>query len=290
MSMDFPPYFADAEASFSEAKYIIFSVPFGKSSSFRKGAHLAPEKIREASWNFESFDLLTGLNLQDMPIHDYGNLDLGGNKNNDWWDVVEGFEKRIVSAGKFPIAMGGEHAITPPLLKAFAKDVCVLSLDAHLDFRNSYLDDPKNHACVMKRISNDLPADSLAVVGFRSAEAKEFVDAKEAGLHMISAFDVKKKGISDAMSRLKSVFSNRPIYLTLDIDVFDPAYAPATSTPEPFGLNPFEVYELISSFAPQLVGFDVVEVCPPYDHGQTALLAAKIIRKTISLIEKSKGL
>ncbi len=288
--MDFPPYFADAESSFSEADYIIFSVNFGRSSSFRSGAHLAPEKIREASWNFESFDLLTGLNLQDMPIHDYGDLDIDGEKNNDWWDVVEGFEKKIISAGKFPIAMGGEHAITPPLLKAFPKDVCVLSLDAHLDFRNSYLDDPINHACVIKRISDDLPTDSLAVVGFRSAEAEEFADAQETGLHMISAFDVKKNGISDVVSQLKKVFSNRPIYLTLDIDVFDPAYAPATSTPEPFGLNPFEVYELISSFASQLVGFDVVEVCPPYDHGQTALLAAKMIRKTIALIEKSKGL
>jgi len=288
LSMDFPPYFADAESSFSEAKYVIFSVPFGKSSSFRNGAHLGPEKIREASWNFESFDLLTGLDLQDIPIHDYGSLEIDKNPDNDWWPIVEEFEKRIISVGKFPIAMGGEHAITPPLLKAFGKDVCVLSLDAHLDFRNSYLSDPKNHACVMKRISDFLPTKSLAVVGFRSAEVEEFADAKEAGLHMINAFEIKKRGISDAIVRLKEIFANRPIYLTLDIDVFDPAYAPATSTPEPFGLDVFDVYELISSFTSQLVGFDVVEVCPPFDHGQTALLAAKMIRKTITLVEKEQ--
>jgi len=287
LSLDFPPYFADAEASFSEAKYIIFGVPFGDSSSFRKGSHLGPDSIREASWNFESFDILTGQDLQKIKIHDYGNIDLVDSTNSNWLKIVNDFEKKIVNQKKLSFAMGGEHAITPPIVDAFSKDICVLSLDAHLDYREEYLKDSNNHACVMKRISDFLPAESLAVVGFRSAESEEFSQAKKDGLNMISSFELKKNGISSSIEKIRTTFKDRPIYLSLDIDVFDPAYAPGTSTPETFGLNPFEVYEIISAFSPQLVGFDVVEVCPPYDHGQTSLLAAKMLRKTIALIENS---
>lgn len=287
MSLDFPPYFADAEASFSEAKYIIFGVPFGDSSSFRKGSHLAPDSIREASWNFESFDILTGQDLQKIKIHDYGNIELNHSKNYGWLETVKEFQKKIVKQKKFSLAIGGEHAITPPIVSAFSKDICVLSLDAHLDYREEYLGDSNNHACVTRRIADFLPAESLAVVGFRSAESEEFSHAKKDGLNMFSSFEIKKNGISLIIKKIKSIFKDCPLYLTLDIDVVDPAYAPGTSTPEPFGLTPFEVYEIICAFSSQLVGFDVVEVCPPYDHGQTSLLAAKMLRKTIALKENS---
>ena len=98
------------------------------------------------------------------------------------------------------------------------------------------------------------------------------------------AFSIQKAGISEVIQETKEHLKEKKIYLTLDIDVIDPAYAPGTSTPEPFGLTPFDILELIEAFSPQLIGFDIVEVCPPYDNGETALLAAKLLRSLIGAV------
>ncbi len=118
-------------------------------------------------------------------------------------------------------------------------------------------------------------------MGIRSAEKEEFEEAKNLGLFYIDAFNIKKMGIKNAIDKTKNYLKNKKLYLTVDIDVIDPAYAPGTSTPEPFGLKPIDILECIESFSSNLVGFDIVEVCPSYDNGQTALLAAKFIRLLI---------
>ena len=151
---------------------------------------------------------------------------------------------------------------------------------------SSIENDAYNHACTMRRVTDHIDVKDIAVLGVRSAEKKEFYDAKEAGLFYKDCFSILKNGVSETIKETKRYLKNKKIYLTVDIDVIDPAYAPGISTPEPFGLSPLDVLEIIDAFSSQLIGFDVVEVCPAYDHGETALLSAKLIRSLIGAVWK----
>jgi len=282
--MNFPNYFADAESSFDEAKFVIFGAPYDKTSSFRLGADKGPQEIRKASWNFETFNLKTGMDLQDIRFHDYGDLEVKNDAPQVMAKKVKEFTSDLLKKDKFPIALGGEHSIATGIVQAFPKDTAVLSLDAHIDFRQQYEDEPYNHACVLRRISEHISTDNIAVLGIRSAEKEEFEYAQKSKLFSVDSFTIKDKGMKHALDETKHHLQDKQIYFTLDIDVIDPAYAPATSTPEPFGLTPFDVLDCIDCFASQLVGFDVVEVCPPYDKGETAILAAKIVRHVIGQV------
>ena len=145
----FKPFFADAESSFAEGHFVIFGVPFDGTCSHRKGTSQAPKSIREESYNFETYLFEHDVDLEDVPFHDLGdilcaNLDemLGG---------VGSTVERILEAGKFPVIIGGEHSLTPPAVRKF-HDVGVVILDAHLDFRDHYLDEPNSHACAARRV------------------------------------------------------------------------------------------------------------------------------------------
>ena len=106
-------------------------------------------------------------------------------------------------------------------------------------------------------------------------------------MFFVDSFEINKYGVKKSIEKIKKRLSGKKIYLTFDIDVLDPAFAPGTSTPEPFGLNTFDAIEIIDAFASQFIGFDVVEVCPPYDHGETSILAARYIRYIIEKHWKS---
>jgi agmatinase len=280
--MDFPEYFADAESSFDSSRFVVFGVPFEKTSSFRHGADKGPSEIRQASWNFERFDLRTGVSFDDIMVHDYGDLDVAPLTSKQVFDETKRFTTSLLAKKKIPVALGGDHSITPGIVSAFPSDISVLSLDAHMDFRSSYKNDPYNHACVIRRIADHLDTSHLAVLGIRSAEKEEYDQAKDLGLFFTDAFTMRSEGLSKVIKRTMDYLKARPMYLTIDIDVVDPAYAPGTSTPEPFGLTPLEILEIIDAAAPHLIGVDLVEVCPPYDHGQTAVLAARLMRSCLS--------
>ncbi len=279
--MNTPSYFADAESSLDDAAVVLFGVPYGKTSSFRFGAHQAPWAIRQASWNFETFNFISGKDLKDILFHDYGDLEVEDDTPRDMVQKTTAFVTTLLKKKKFPLAVGGEHAITPGIVHAFPQDISVVSIDAHLDFRQRYEGEPYNHACVVRRLADHIPLDNIAVLGVRSAEKEEFEEAKKQGLFFVDAFTIHEKGIAYALQKTQHHLKQKKIYFTLDIDGIDPAYAPGTSTPEPFGLTPFDILACIDCFASSLVGFDVVEVCPPYDNGETALLAAKFIRHII---------
>jgi len=286
--MEFPDYFADAESSFDDASLILFGVPFEKTSSFRHGADKGPSEIRQASWNFERYDLRTGINFEDILVHDYGNLDVEKLNSKELFDTVKTFTSTVLRKQKIPIAIGGDHSITPGIVSAFPKDIAVLSLDAHMDFRQEYKNDIYNHACVIRRIADHIPLENIAVLGLRSAEKEEYQQAQQQGLFFRDAFTINNTGLKTIIQQTKTLLKGKKIYLTLDIDVVDPAYAPGTSTPEPCGLTPMQVIEIIEVFSPQLIGCDLVEVCPPYDQGQTAVLAAKLIKIYLGLMWKER--
>jgi agmatinase len=282
--MQFPDFFADANASLEQADMIIVGVPYDKTTTFRPGAQEGPQAIRRASWNFETFNIKTGVDILDIALHDYGNIDVQDCSPDEMVTRVTRTLSPWVQQRKVPLVLGGEHSLTAGAIKAFSEEVAVLSLDAHLDFRDEYEGERYNHACVIKRISDHIPLEQIAVLGFRSAEKQEFLAAQKEGLFAIDAFQIHEQGIQQVIEETQNYLGNRDIYLTLDIDVVDPGYAPGTSTPEPFGLKPMDVLQCIDQFFPRLVGCDVVEVCPAFDHGQTAMLAAKYVRWLIERI------
>ena len=285
--MKFPEYFADAEASFEEAQFVVFGVPYDRTSSFRLGAAQGPKEIRQAGWNFETFDLHTGIDLRDIRFHDYGDLEVKDSTPEQMIQKVKKFTSSVLSKGKFPIGLGGEHSITAGVIQAFPQDIAVVSLDAHLDFREQYENERYNHACVVRRIADHLPMENIAVLGIRSAEKEEYMAAKQRKLFFKDAYTMRKKPLPAVLKETQNYLKTKKIYLTLDIDVIDQAFAPGTSTPEPFGLTPAEIQQCLEFFAPRLVGFDLVEVCPPYDQGETALLAARLIRFLIGAVWSS---
>lgn len=254
--------FADAEAGYKESLFVIFGVPFeDREMSFRSGTADAPDFIRYAGWNYESYDMKTGIDLQDIHIHDAGNVSL---------EEAPELIRKIRSDGKIPIGMGGAHSITPHLVSSLDEEFGVVVLDAHMDFRDEYLGDGESHACASRRIFEMVGRDNIVSVGVRSASRDEMKDAENLGFTYYPG--------NRFTGGLEIPFEN--IYLSVDMDVFDPSFAPGVSNPEPEGVG-YEVLEFVRGMAKRIIAMDVVEVCPSYDDGRTSLLAARLIRDFI---------
>jgi agmatinase len=269
--------FADANSSFEEGGFIIFGVPFDGTCSFRKGTALAPRSIREESYNFETYLFEHDVDLETIPFHDLGDV-----KCDNLQDMIGGVGttvEQIMKANKFPIIMGGEHSLTPPAVRKF-KDAGVVILDAHLDFRNEYLDEFNSHACATRRISELVGMENVISIGIRSMEKKEKEDADSLGLNYVNAHKLKEMGMRKVLENIK----RDKIYLSIDMDFFDPSFAPGVGNPEYFGFAPEDVKDCINILAPRLVGFDICEASPPFDSGNTCSLAARMIREVIAVV------
>ena len=258
--------FADASANYKEADVIVFGVPFEDDEmSFRQGASKSPDFIRYAGWNYESYDIASGTDLQDVLIHDAGNVSL---------DDASTAMTDIIKDKKIPVVMGGAHSITPRLVSAInSADVGVVILDAHMDFRDEYNGSKWSHACTARRIFDVVGKERVLSIGVRSASKPEMAASKKLGFKYIFYSECTIENLVEQIPFEK-------IYLSIDMDVFDPCYAPGVSNPEPHGCG-YELLDLIYGSSKRVIALDVVEVCPPYDDGRTALLAAKIIRDFI---------
>ena len=269
--------FADAVSDFDEAQFVIVGAPFDKTTTYRSGARFAPTTVREASQTFERENFEHGVSFEDIKVHDGGDLFEEGTVD-EMVSSIEEEARRIVSAKKFPIFIGGEHSITPPVVKAFG-EVSVISIDAHLDFRDEYQGLKNSHACAHRRIVDHVGKGNAFAFGVRSISGEE--DVKQA--LYADAFRIRSEGTEKVFEEMLKKLRRRPIYLSLDIDGIDPAYAPGTGTPEPFGLTPWDVRYVIDRIADRLVGFDVVEICPPYDNGNTSVLGARMMREVMAV-------
>lgn len=273
--------FADADAVFSFGKYVILGVPLDISGTHRHGTDRAPEAIRQESYNFETFLYDLGIDLADVAIHDMGDLAINDNMHLEVFDAVA----RILASGKIPIMMGGEHSITPYAIEAFS-DVSVLVFDAHLDYRDEYEGDENNHACAIRRIDEKISPEKVLPVGIRSICKEEYEDARTHGLEYITADQVRRMGTKELIKFIDELMPGN-IYVSIDMDGIDPSFAPGVGTPEPFGLKPMIVRDVIRHLADRIVGLDIVEVNPAFDNGNTASLAAKLIRDFIGAKESS---
>lgn len=282
------PRFADAVAKYEDARIALFGVPFDRTCSFRGGSRHAPGAIRQASYNFETYMMDHGRDIREVPFVDLGDTPAFATTA----DMVPGVTRMAsdaVKAGKIPIVMGGEHSLAPAVVRAFPKDIGVLGIDAHLDFRDSYLDDKWSHACSARRCADHVGTDHVVYMGVRSYSAEEREDLERLGLTYVSAYEVHESGIAAAAERALKAVDRERIYLTIDIDGVDPAFAPAVGNPEPFGLEPLQVKRLLGILGPRLVGMDLNEVSPTWDFGQTAVLAARLIREAIMAIGSARS-
>ena len=254
-----------------EGKVTIFGVPYDSTTCFRPGARFGPDGIRFFSENLEEYSLALGKSLEEVDFCDAGNLEVPADPEG-MVDSVYSFVKGV----EVPVLLGGEHSVTYPVVKALSEryaNLTVVHFDAHADLRDSYSGTPYSHACVMKRVL-DLGV-SVVQVGIRSA-TKEEAELRRQNPNIT---------VVDSLSELLFLLPRlgTPLYFSVDIDFFDPSYAPGTGTPEPPGASPVEFFDLIYKLpAVSVVGFDVVEVSPPYDpSGITQMLAAKIVRELL---------
>lgn len=279
-------FFADAEASYNEARFVYYGYPFDGTACFRKGSSEAPDAIRKNSYNFETYLLELGIDLSDISANDWGNLEITDNQDKNE-KLLEDLVSKIVNEGKFPIGLGGEHSLTPAAVKAAHSkypNLAVVILDAHLDFRNEYEGNPKSHATVTRRVSEIVGVDNVRSIGIRSVSQSEITEARSVGLKFIeSGWTELREYLADVIEDLDG-----PVYLSLDMDAIDPAFAPGVGTPEPFGMTPYEIIQTINFFADRIVGFDCVEVCPPHDNGNTSALAARLTRHLVGAVWQSQ--
>ncbi|MEF8874324.1 MAG: agmatinase [Candidatus Thermoplasmatota archaeon] len=282
--------FAGFDSDFDESTYSILGVPYDRTSSFRLGSGKAPDKIRKASYCFEPYLLEYESSLSEIPMHDQGNI----GETEDYSKLKKELKKEVKNIcdnEKFPIVLGGEHSLSPIVVSALKKehdDLDVLILDAHLDFRDEYEGLKHSHATVSKRISETVGLERTFVYGVRST-AKDYPDENRPVYFTSKRIrEYRRSDQNEDMPLLKEVFQkiSRPTYLSIDMDVIDPAYAPGVGNPEPFGLEPRVVKDLISKIAPRIVGLDIVEVCPKYDDSDlTSNLAARFVYEILGARE-----
>lgn len=280
-------FFADANSDYKNAKYVICGVPFDGTSCFRLGSRFAPAEMRNNSYNFETYSHLFDIDLLDVPVHDAGDLEVA-KSIDDILDMIFVHADNYVGDGKIPVMLGGEHSLTLPFIRACGKkypDLACVVLDAHLDLRMEYEGERNSHACISRHIIEDV-TEKYASIGIRSGTLEEFEYVKTSGIKMFTSEDVILTGIESVVNELRD-YIRGPVYLSIDMDAIDPAYAPALGTPEPYGITPRDVRAVIACLAPYIVGFDLVEIAPEYDSGGTALLGAKLVRDFIAASAKA---
>ena len=288
--MFLPNSFVDALADYKSAYYVVFGVPFDNTSSFRAGSRWAPDAIRQVSANFESYNPTFDIDLVNLPIYDAGNLETSASVNETLQNLYEA-TKNILRDGKLPIMLGGEHSLTFAMVKACSEfaggNFGVLILDAHFDLREDYRGFKHNHACVSRNILNQI-TENVVFIGIRSGPEEEWVFARENNLKYYTADDVEYIGMVEVLKQAIEWLDCKQLYLSLDMDAIDPAYAPGLGTPEPFGMNARDIRTAVRTLAPFTMGFDIVEIAPEYDSGQTAMLGAKVMREFIASHAKSR--
>jgi len=272
------------------APCVILGIPLDETTSFRPGTRFGPTSVRAASHALESYSLRQKRCLVPENYYDAGDLVLPLGNVEEALLVIKAASQEILAKGKKFMAVGGEHLITYPLVQSTLEkypDLVVIQMDAHMDMRFSYTGTGFSHATVMRRVIELLGPGRLYQLGIRSADKMELEDTE--GLSEIHFYKV-----IEPLGSLVSKIADRPIYLTIDIDVVDPAFAPGTGAPEPGGITSQELLDAIGILSGKnIVGADLVEVAPAYDAtGQTGLLAAAIVKECLLLFtpgEKRKG-
>ncbi|EHR77680.1 agmatinase [Thermococcus litoralis DSM 5473] len=269
-------------SNIEEANFVILGIPFDGTTSYKPGTRFGPTLIRQATLNLESYILDYDIDLTEVKIADVGDLAIvAGNPLETIKRGIETIEEiKKINPKAVPIVLGGEHSMTFAPVKAL-KPKSYVVFDAHLDLRESYEDNPWNHACVARRIS-ELRV-KVAEFGIRSGTKEEVEYAKKAGITWVHAREYTLEKFIEVVKDLPE-----PVYVSVDIDVFDLSMVPSTGTPEAGGLRFWEVVEALEWLVKnkEVIGFDIMEVAGMELGDITALTAAKLLFYMIGMLSK----
>jgi agmatinase len=271
--------FISATASLPESTAVILGCPFDGTASFRPGARFGPSAIRKASRGIETFSPYSERDLTSLRVHDMGDLDVPlGDKKISFRLIQDGLRK-ILSARKFPILLGGDHLISLPVVEEMLRvhpRLHLVHIDAHTDLREDYLGETLSHSTVMRKLLGPLGKGRLSQIGVRSGTEDEFRLARR----LKTMVSLRQGSVRSMVKRLKNV----PVYISLDLDVIDPSLLPGVGTPEPGGLTFQEFITLLKELRSlHVVGFDVVELTPDYDPSQVSSVTASVILREMIL-------
>ncbi|MDD5434163.1 MAG: agmatinase [Nitrospira sp.] len=279
-----PPEISDWDKS----RFVVLPVPYDHTTSFQQGTRKGPKAAIEASAYMELYDDELNIEPCDAGIHTLGQLEVSID-SDETIDRIQKVAADILNAGKIPVTIGGEHSVTYGVIKALKErynEFSVLQFDAHADLRKEYQGLELSHACVMRRIS-ELGL-NIVQAGIRSMskEEAEFLQ-KADNIFTYFAADIMDSDawMEDAASRLSG-----NVYITIDVDAFDPAYVPATGTPEPGGLDWYQVTRLLRKVSAKcnIIGFDAMELSPIAGQPSSDFLVAKLLYKLMGYTLKPK--
>ncbi len=268
--------FIGFNASYDEAPIILAGAPFDGTTSFRPGTRFAPNQIRLDSYGLETYSPYLDLDLEDYSFCDLGDVDLPFGNPLKALSTIQNVAKQILADHKKPLFIGGEHLISLPIITELYTqypDLHILHFDAHTDLREDYLGEKLSHATVLRRAWDLLGDGKIYQFGIRSGTREEFDWAKtHTHLH---PFD------TGSLGQIVPLLKDKPVYLTVDLDVLDPSIFPGTGTPEPGGLTFKELMDAFKQIKDlNFVGADVVELSPHYDtSGVSTAVACKVIRE-----------
>jgi len=285
-------FFSGFQKPFEKADYAIMGIPFDVTSTYRTGARFGPNAIRQASLNIETYSFRTGMDVEDLQLHDLGDLHVSTDTKKTL-EAASLVTKAILEKGKKSVTIGGEHTITLGITKGLGKKAAktaIVSFDAHLDLRNEFMGLKLSHTTFMRRINEEVEPARIIEVGTRAVCKEELAYAKKAGIESFSTQQIRHEGTERITETLKKrLEESENVYLSIDMDVLDPAYVPAAQNPEPEGLEPHCLLDIIASIIDKrTIGFDVAEIAPNYDNGVSAIQAAKVIFEMLCCLEKSR--
>ncbi|QLH08993.1 agmatinase [Candidatus Nitrosotenuis sp. DW1] len=265
----------------SDPAAIIYGIPFDSTHSYKPGTRFGPDAIRDAFNNIEIFHPQFQIDLASVNIQDLGNIHHTVNVE-EMTDMVNKLTGELIKKDRLLVILGGEHSLTYGTYTAFPKDTGYIVFDAHFDLRSEYAGVRLSHAAYLRRVVEKNGAENIIHVGARSFVGEELAFLKEHKIKTITEKDIRDgkgpKLVNDMLSTFKKT------YVSVDLDVLDPAFAPGVGNPEAVGITSRELFDMIYAMEGHKIAcLDVVELNPTYDTGATASLAAKLISTMIAM-------
>jgi agmatinase len=265
----------------SEPAAIVFGIPFDSTHSYKPGTRFGPDAIRSAFNNIEIFHPQLGVDLESVNIEDLGNAKQTVDVN-EMTEMANKLTGELAKKNKLLVILGGEHSLTYGTYTSFPKETGYIVFDAHYDLRDEYADSRLSHAAYLRRVVEKRGAENIVHVGARSFVKEELAFLREYNIKTISDKQIRNgdgpKLVKDALS----VFDKT--YVSVDLDVLDPAFAPGVGTPEAVGITSREMFDMVYAMEGSKIScLDIVELNPSYDNGATASLAAKLMSTIIAL-------
>jgi agmatinase len=265
----------------SESAAVIFGVPFDSTHSYKPGCRFGPDSIRDAFNNIEIFQPEFGVDLETVNI-----TDLGNTKHTvvatEMLQMVENITTELRKQDRQMIILGGEHLITLGSFSCFPKDTGYVVFDAHYDLRDEYADIKLSHAAYLRRLVEKRGSENIVHVGARAFVKEELAFLRDNKIRTVSDKEIRDGNATKLLQDITSTFDR--LYVSIDLDVLDPAFAPGVGNPEAVGISSRELYDLVTTLQnKKIVAADIVELNPTYDNGATASMAAKMISTIIAM-------